>query len=859
MLAPMTRTAAVILAVLALPAASPAELPPAAAAALQRGTEALADRLPEIAAARFREALAVDGLADPDRKRLHLLLADALVRAGEPAAALEALNDPLLEGSPEAVFWCGQALAGLGRFAEAAEVLVPLATGRDQPLHAEACLTRAALLVALGGPDAARQTLATLLDAGQPEAAQRARLELARIAFGQGDFAAARAGLGELGTPAPRLAAAAADLDARLLMEEGHPQAAATRFAELTATPDGLSREELERATLGLAAALARAGQPAAATDVLIPLIADHPDSPLLDEAFQALAALLPATPSAGDPILEQLEKWSPAPPADAAPPILVAGGGAVAAWPAGNGAAAGQLPVHALYHLAHGLQRTGDPAARARAFQLLRRLRASFPTHPLAQRALLDTGRWHLADNRLGPAQAALAALATTTADPHLEALAGFFRATGDVRAGDHQAAAAAFAAAARQLAGKAAETAAINAGVASLLAGANPALVGIPEGLPATAATELALERALVLAGRAEPAAVDQLERFIRAHPDHPRLDEARLALATAAMHADPPDLELAAAQLDQLAGRKSGAAVPAPGALAEARVRLAELQGDWDRVVAETRGFLAGHPQDPAAPDFSLRLGQALFRRGDFNEARLILEQLADAAPTAPAAEAALFLAARSAALGATSQARTESLDLYQRVIRINGTLAASARLERARTLVEMGRFDDAIAELREWMRSLDPGSRLAFTAGTLLGEAWFAKGGNDPATYEEALALYRDLATRSAPESALNHRFRFLVGLTLERLNRPGDLGQALDTYYSLLESAANQPPLDWEWPERAGFRALALLETAQRWEAAVAVATRIANLAGPSADEAAARARKLRLEHMIWEE
>jgi tetratricopeptide (TPR) repeat protein len=858
----MPRFMAVIIAIWALAGAATGKLPPVAAEAFARGNQALADRLPDLAAKRFREALKTPDLTDTDRRALSLKLAEALTRSARPEDALKVLADPTLADSAPAQFWRGLALAGLGRYAEAAKTLETPAKKPSAPFHPEAAFTRAMLLAAIGNTTAARKTLEPLTKkSARPETAQRARLELAELAFDHRDYTDARTWLDAIGDPEkslaklPGLAARARLLDARLLLRQDHPVEAAERFAALEAAPEGQSRLQHQRAILGHAAALAASGHPDTAADVLIRFISENPASPLLGDAFDEFLDLLPEHPAPADPILAQIEKWiSPSQPDSR--PLILAADGAPAAWPTAQpDDPRATLSAFALYNLARALRRTDTPEAHARAFQLLRQLRAEFPEHPLARRSLLDAGKWHLDDGHPDRARDCLAALSIIARDPRIAALAELLRGTSDAESGDLKAAAEAFDAAAKGLDGEAAEIAAIDAGVARLRSG-NTTISEVP----ATAtnrrvATELALERALLLASNADPAARALLERFIAEHPDHPRLAEARLALANAAMSGAKPDLELAAAQLGTLAAQPEAPNVP-PGTLALARTRLAELNNDTKSAAQIARDFIAAHPDDPAAPNLSLRLGQALFRLGDFNEARLVLERLAEADPASPAAEAALFLAARSASLGATSQARAESLELYQKVIAVNGTLADSARIERSRTLIDMGRLDEAIKELRGWSSLLPPDSPVSFAAGALLAEAKFAKGGNDPAAYEQALAAYQDLVKRSAPESAMNHRFRYLLGLTLERLEHPG---QALDTYYSLLEATEGHPPLEWEWVERAGFRALAILENAERWAAATAIATRIAKLGGPRAKEAADRARKLRLEHMIWED
>ena len=60
-----------------------------------------------------------------------------------------------------------------------------------------------------------------------------------------------------------------------------------------------------------------------------------------------------------------------------------------------------------------------------------------------------------------------------------------------------------------------------------------------------------------------------------------------------------------------------------------------------------------------------------------------------------------------------------------------------------------------------------------------------------------------------------------------------------------------------PPSEWEYFERAGFRALALLEKAERWQAAISVAKKIASFGGPRAEEAAKYADELDLKYPVW--
>ncbi len=142
--------------------------------------------------------------------------------------------------------------------------------------------------------------------------------------------------------------------------------------------------------------------------------------------------------------------------------------------------------------------------------------------------------------------------------------------------------------------------------------------------------------------------------------------------------------------------------------------------------------------------------------------------------------------------------------------------------------------------------------------------MLAEAIYARGETVPGSLEEALKVYDELLGLTASNPAQYFRLQYLRGLTLEKLPDPQDptktrLGDALSAYFSVLDRPTDPPPPEWEWFERSGFRALALLENASRWQAAISIAGKIASFQGPRAEEAATRARQLQLKHMIYED
>ena len=173
-----------------------------------------------------------------------------------------------------------------------------------------------------------------------------------------------------------------------------------------------------------------------------------------------------------------------------------------------------------------------------------------------------------------------------------------------------------------------------------------------------------------------------------------------------------------------------------------------------------------------------------------------------------------------------------------------------------------MIHMNRLDEATTFVREWYDSLAENEPLHLPAGLLLGEAIYAQGAANPDSLTEALAIYDQLLVHTEELPTVFNRLQYLRGKTLEQIPDEKDPSQkrekqAFTAYYSALEAAS--PPTEWYYLELCGFRALALLEKAGRWPAAIACAQKIASFKGPRAQEAATRASELQLKHMIWED
>ncbi len=824
----------------------------------RKGDEALASGLWEMAAAHFSTCLSTKELGPADKTRVAIRLAEAWIRQGKTQDALDLLGQSFVSKHPEATFWKGQALASLGRLQEALDLFIPLLGGSATPHFAELVLTTANLQLALGRQDEALATLALLTsDASQPSSS-RARLHQIEILLDRQRYEEARRILPPSSGLSPADQALATYLDGQLLLAEQKPEEAAARFQALIDQPRGQSLRTHHLAAAGLARALKARGTPETAVPFLLAFIQDNPDSPLLDPLFEALLDLLPATPVPADPILERISQWITPSEIPATGLIATFDNDAAGAWP---GPSSGSLLLaHSLHSRALGLLRCATPSAIAEASSLLQRLRLEFPSHPLADRALLQLALLALTQNQPDRAFGMLDTLRRTTSLPPLKGRAAFLEARAAYDRGDRAQAVTLYQEAADALDGEAARAASLNAAVIRLTE--TPGSLTIQQNsrpVEPSIAPDVELERAL-----SEPDLAKRrtaIEEFLSTHPEHPRVPEARLAAAECALAGSAPDLAFARSQFEAI-GSPDAATSLAPARLALLGLRIADRSGDSAAAIAAARSLLDRFPADPAAAEAMLVLGRNLFETRSYNDARLVLEKLAASDTDPGRAQAAWLLAARSAALVPTSQSQQEALILFDKAIDAKGPVSPLARLEKARLLIDMNRLPEAVSFLSKWFSSLEEKDPLHLPAGLLLGEAVYARGGTDAQSLASAIEVYDKLLVHATDQPAVFNRIQYLRGKTLEQIPDPADPSgkrerQAFIAYYSVLETEA--PPAEWHYFELCGFRALALLEKAGRWPAAIACAKKIASFKGPRAAEAATRASQLQLKHMIWED
>ena len=151
-------------------------------ALMRKGDDALAAGLWEMAALHFNDCLASRNLSPADKAHVAIRLAEAWIRDGRPAEALTLLGQSFVAQDPEAPFWKGQAMAGLGRFTDALATFAPLLENPAAPHRNEAGFTMASLHLAVAQPEAALAVLATLTRTPDEALTARARLSAPLLA-----------------------------------------------------------------------------------------------------------------------------------------------------------------------------------------------------------------------------------------------------------------------------------------------------------------------------------------------------------------------------------------------------------------------------------------------------------------------------------------------------------------------------------------------------------------------------------------------------------------------------------------------------------------------------------------------------
>ena len=780
---------------------------------------AVAESIPEIAIRKLETLRADPKLSPETLAASSLLLGQALLDAGKNPNALRVIESLVAADDPAANLLKAHILASSGQWSEALPIYERLASSPDAPPAARLGLAES--LQATGRADDAAAVLEACVRAN-PRAVT-ARLRLAGLLAEARKSERAREALAEAQPEVPGDLLWKKYIEGRLLLLEGKAADAAAVFEEITKADEHLSENLLVAATLALTDARIALSGNEVADRVLESFLAKYPESAYLELVFARLDQVYAGEKN---PPESELQKW--------------------AASSEKRRAALARYFVARMQLRARKLDR---------AMVSIAAFIGNFPGHPLLPKIEIMQADVHLERRQFAQAVAALEG-----AERHAkteERRAEIELRTGLVhyQQGEYLLAANKFESAGRRSPGLR-PTAVYDGALASLnqknfehFAEQFRELGALSPGSELLA--ELVLEEGLLQARSGDPRAEERLQLFLLNFAKHPRVPEARLALAELAFTSGN---QVAAARFLQVAN-----AAPRTPQTEEHSAYLAlfleeaKTPREDAKVVELGRQFLLRYPASVLLPEIRLKLGQVYFRNEDYANAETQFATLAKENPASPYAENALFLAGQSAMKTINPEAITRALGLFDALVKRDGPLKLYARQQQA--IVQSGLRNEAEAvKLYEIILAAQPPPEpeLRYAALCAKGNSLAMLGRAEPKQLEAALVVYDELAASGAPPAWRNQAL-YEKASALKLLGRSAD---ALMAYYDVLGRSTAQDR-EYLWYYKAGFEAAGLFETAKNWKSAIGIYEKMSARDGPRADEARRRVKQLRLEHFLW--
>jgi tetratricopeptide (TPR) repeat protein len=286
-----------------------------------------------------------------------------------------------------------------------------------------------------------------------------------------------------------------------------------------------------------------------------------------------------------------------------------------------------------------------------------------------------------------------------------------------------------------------------------------------------------------------------------------------------------------------------------------LAAVEIFAADNSGSRSRedLIRDCREFLNKYPETPETVDVTFKLGELHSRNGDHAAAEAILVKLAQSISDPESAALAKFLAAQSASRSMSAEGSGRALAWFDEIAQGNTSIRHRARFEQASLLLRDRRYEDAIT-LYDRILSANPPREIRLAALMEKGDTLLTIAQEKPEKLAEATTIYASLANDA--EASADWRDQAACKQA-SALARTGQTDAALAVYREIL---TRQPGAgaDHFWFYKAGLEAARILEQQSDWPAAIAVYDQMASTEGPQRDDIMQRARRLRLEHFIWE-
>ncbi len=824
--------------------------------AFQRGLKALKDQLPLIAVRNFQDALRVHG-GKWNQKQLEVVnqfLGEAMIRSGKYTEGLQVLSS--LPQTPANNYWTAIGLIGQGSLIRALQWLTHTEIPKNSQWAPYYLQTRAVIAGRLNDQQLLETSLKELVSLQAGAISARAAIWLASLHMQNKQYDQALETLTPLLTrhedpPAwlSNLIPLVRIVQAQIMGAQGQWDPAIAQLKNLAESPKlPIKYKNLAQVTIALLhldrdkdQAKAHTGKPDEPSpveestpgdesnvaknylgeDQLLAFISSNPDSQLLTDVFRVL--LQEKTFQSNPQALEKLTSWA-------------------------NDTNSTRQPL-AAYALCEIFNREKDYEG---LISLTRKTLKQAPAHPASEALLIKTLHTLLQLGYVDQADSLLKEF------PSFQSVAVRFQA-GRIAYEQQrfEEALQLFQSTFWEGGDRLMNTSLYNATLAALELSDRNALDAIMQQavMDSNLREKLAYEQAHYIAQRMMPEAQQALQSMINEFPNSPWVIPAKLDLIEVLLNQNPPDVKEAARQMNLFPKDKLDA--QAKLRYARLNIILLEIQQSWDKAIQAARDALKQYPDAPCADAIQLKLGELLYKSGSFNESLLVLQPFSERYPDSDLKRPAMFLAGRAAEQCNTQDSLDTALGLFQQLADTPGRLSSSSKVEIAALLLRTGKTQETIDYLNRLLqqRLSQP---LRLQALSILAEAWASMGDSAP----DSLVTARRLCTQmlEMPNIPLHWKFKALAQRA-QFAEKQGNLNAALEDYLSILQYAPTNDQAssrkDWFWFYSAGFSALHILELRQDWQAALDLAIRLSKTSGPKAADAANRARRIRLEHFIW--
>ncbi len=675
--------------------------------------------------------------------------------------------------------------------------------------------------------------------ASEPGESNGERLVRSAQFIENGAWAEAREGLAKVQDPIPAEREYLKLLESRLALGQGRFGEAAAGFSERLESRVPVPPEVFVGALLGAAEVLERQGDAQGACRKLLQFLKSGRELPDASPVFQKLAEWMGESQDPPEAELRDCTRLGPS----------------------AHQALARFYLAQFYFNLGKGEKCVAELAVFCEAY----------PAHPLRSAAFLRRGEYGMEMGRWNEAEQFLGKGLEGCVEPSLVQLLELRLALCAFYKGEYKRALERFALV-REHASESLPQVAFNSGLAAIRLGDLKRAASELQLLSAAAGTEeiaaeLELEIALFRVSSGHAQAEELLQSFLKNHPKHPRLGDARVALAElysaqAGAAAADNGTRSARALRERASGllRTVASDPQSPQSTVQARylaVFLADAAQprNEDEVIQLGEEFLRDFPNASLGAEVRMKLGEGYFRRRDCANAELQFAKLTEQWPQSPLAETALFLAGQCAASLLNPGSVDRALAYWDKVAGGSGPLRWKARYQQASVKSRIGDEAEGVVLFDLILKApagVSPDLRLAARCGK--ADALLALVKRKVSSGEEALREYQLLADSPEATPVWRNQALYKIGKLLES----SDFKGAMEAFEKVLNASGTVEAGEFFWSYKAGFDAARIQENKAAWKEAVALYERLAKLPGARSAEARARALQLRLEQFLWE-